>query len=71
MAVETELSSYIPLNSVVVRHMAREGQSDKLLSNMEVHMKQRCVTEFLQTEKIVSIDIHQLLLMFMETKQWI
>jgi len=29
---------------------------------MEVHMKQRCVIEFLRVEKMVPIDIHQCLL---------
>ena len=42
--------------------MAEEGQSDKMESDMEVHMKQRCVTEFLQMEKIAPTDIHQCLL---------
>ena len=35
-----------------------EGQSDKTVSNAEVHMKQRCGTEFLHAEKIASINIH-------------
>ena len=39
--------------------MAAEGQSDKMVSDMEVHMKQRCVTELLHVENIVTIDIHQ------------
>ena len=38
--------------------MAAEGQSDKMASDMEVHMKQRCVTEFLHVEKMAPIDIH-------------
>ena len=33
------------------RQMAAEGQSDTMVSGMEVQMKQRCVTEFLHTEK--------------------
>ena len=37
--------------------MAAEGQSD-----MEVCMKQRCVTEFLHVEKDAPKDIHQQLL---------
>ena len=42
--------------------MAAEGQSDTVASDTEVHMKQRCVTEFLHTEKMAPTDIHQLLL---------
>ena len=39
--------------------MAAEGQSDTMVSDMEVQMKQRCVTELLHAEKI---DIHRCLL---------
>ena len=42
--------------------MAAEGQSDKMASDMEVQMKQRCVTEFLHAEKMAPIDIHRHLL---------
>ena len=38
--------------------MAAEGKSDKIAPGMEVHIKQRCVTEFLHEEKMVPIDIH-------------
>ena len=31
--------------------MAAEGQSDKMVFDMEVHIKQRCVIEFLHAEK--------------------
>jgi len=31
--------------------MAEEGQSDKRAPDVEVHMKQRCVIEFLHVEK--------------------
>ena len=37
--------------------MTAEGQSD-----MEVHMKQRCVIEFLHAENIAPNDIHRRLL---------
>jgi len=37
--------------------MAAEGQSDKMKSDMEVHMKERCGTEFLLVEKTTPIDI--------------
>jgi transposase len=42
--------------------MTAEGQSDKIASDMEVRMKQRCVIEFLHAEKIAPNDIHRSLL---------
>jgi len=42
--------------------MAAEGQSDKLVSDMEVWMKQRGGIKFLHEEKMAPIDIHQHLL---------
>jgi len=42
--------------------MIAEGQSDKMASDMEVHMKQRCVIEFLHAEKIAPNDIYGCLL---------
>jgi len=42
--------------------MTAEGQSDKMAFDMEVHMKQRCVIEFLHAEKIAPNDIHRRLL---------
>jgi len=42
--------------------MTAEGQSDKMVSDMEVHMKQRCVIEFLHAEKNAPNDIHQCVL---------
>ena len=56
------LPANIPLNFVAVRKMTIEGQSDKMASDMEVRMKQRCVIEFLHVEKIASNDIHRRLL---------
>ena len=47
--------------------IAVEGQSDKLVTDMEAHMKQKCGTKFLHELKPASIDICW---MFMETKQW-
>jgi len=38
--------------------VAAEGQSDNKASDMEVWMKQRCVTEFLHVEKMAPTDIH-------------
>ncbi len=45
-----------------MQQMAAEGQSDKMASDMEVHVKQREFTEFLHEEKVGSIDIHSPLL---------
>ena len=42
-----------------MRQMTAEGQSDKMVSDMKVRMKQRCVTEFLHAEKIAPNDIHR------------
>ena len=42
--------------------MAAEGQSDKMVSDTEVRMKQGCVLEFLHAEEMEAIDIHQHLL---------
>ena len=38
--------------------MVAERQSDRMVSDMEVHMKQRCITEFLHVEENAPIDIH-------------
>ena len=40
--------------------MATEGHFDKVMCDIRVWMKQRCVTELLDAEKMVPIDIHQL-----------
>ena len=47
-----KLSTNALLNFLAVGQMAAEGQSDKMASDMEVHMKQRCVTEFLHAKKL-------------------
>ena len=52
------LPTSIPLHFVVILQMAAEGQSDTMASDMEVHMKQRCGTEFLREEKMATINIH-------------
>ena len=57
-----KLPTSIPLYFIARWQMAAEEQSDKIVSDMEVHMKQRCVIEFLQMEKNSSTDIHQCLL---------
>ena len=47
------------LHFVAMRQMAAEEQSDKMVSNMEVQMKQRCITEFLHVEEMTPLNIHQ------------
>ena len=36
--------------------MAAEGQFDRMASDMEVHVKQRCGTEFFHVEKMAATD---------------
>ena len=38
--------------------MAAEGQSDRMVFDMEVSMKQLCITEFFHVEEMTFIDIH-------------
>ena len=65
IAVKLNLPTNTSLNFVAMGQMKAEGQSDKMPSEMEVHMKQRCVSEFIHVEKkIASSDIHQHLLKF-------
>ena len=45
-----------------MQELTAEGQSYKMMSDMEVPMKQRHVTEFLHAEKMAPIDIHGCLL---------
>ena len=50
--------------SVTFCYHVTEGsrdESDTKVSHMEVCMKQRCINEFFQVEKIVPIDIYQCL----------
>ena len=42
--------------------MAAEGQSGRTASDMEVHMKQMYVTEFLHVKKMPPTDIYEHLL---------
>ena len=42
--------------------MAAEGQSDRMASDMDVHMKQKCVNEFLHAETMAPTDIYWYLL---------
>jgi len=65
------LPTDIPSRVVAVWRMAAEGQPDRMVSGMEVQMKQRDGTEFLHVEKVAPIDICQRLQTFTKTKQWI
>ena len=58
MAVEVKPSTNILLHLAAVWQLAAKRQSHRMASDVEVWMKQRCVTEFLHVEKIASIDIH-------------
>ena len=51
MAVEAEPSN-TPLTFVSVGQMAAEEQSEKMVSEMEPCMKQRCGTKLLHAEKM-------------------
>ena len=57
MAVETEPSHQYSI--IFCCHVAdgSRGQSDKMASDMEECMKQRCGFAFLHVEKIVPVDI--------------
>ena len=62
MAVEVGPFTNIPLHVVVMWQMAAEKQLDRVASNMEVCLKQRCGTEFFHAEKMALTDIHWRLL---------
>ena len=55
MAVEVEPSHPY---SIMFCQCVAEGQSDKLVSDMETHMNQRYGTDFLHEEKIAPPGIH-------------
>ena len=59
MAVKAEPSHQYSIHVVAIGQIAAEGQPDKMMSDMEVLMKQRCVTEFLHAEKVAPTDIHR------------
>jgi len=50
------LPTSILLHIVAVWQMAAGGQSDRMVSDVEVCMKQRCVTEFLPAENSAPND---------------
>jgi hypothetical protein len=62
MAVEVEPSRPYSVKFCYRVTDDSRGQSDKMASDMEVRMKQRCVTEFLHAENIAPNDIHRRLL---------
>ncbi len=59
-----KLPSNILLQVFSIWQMAAEGQSDRIASDIEVWMKQRCDTEFFHAEKMAPINIHRCLLNF-------
>ena len=65
-----KIPTNIPLHFVAMWQMAAEGQSGRMVSDVEAFMKQRCVTEFLHAEKMAPTDIHRHLWTFMDTKWW-
>ena len=62
MAIEVEPSHQYSLTYCCCVSDGSRGQSNKMVPDTEVWMKQRCVTEFLCAEKMASTDIHQHLL---------
>jgi len=62
MAVEAEHSTNTLSLVVAMWQMAAEEQPNKMVSDMEVHMKQKCVLHFLHMEEMAPTDIHQCLL---------
>jgi len=51
MAVVVEPSHHYPITCCCCVTDGSRGQSDKMAAHVDVHMKQRCVTEFLLVEK--------------------
>jgi len=58
MAVKAEPSHQDSITFCCCAVMAAERQCDKMASDMEGHMKQRCVNEFLPAEKIAPTNTH-------------
>ena len=56
MAEEVESSHRYPI--LFCSQMAAEGQSDRMVFDAEVHMKQKYVIEFLHMEKMAPSDGH-------------
>lgn len=63
MAVEVEPSHQYSATFFAMWQITAEAQSDKTVTDMEIHMKKSWVTEFLYAEKkIVLIDIQRCIL---------
>jgi len=62
------LPANIPLHFVAVQQIVEERHTDKMASDKEVQMKQRCVTEFHHVEKMGPDDVHQCLLKVYENQ---
>ena len=63
MAVEVETSHRLSVTCFAcVTDGSRGAQSDKMVFDVKLSIKQRCVIEFLHEEKIAPIDFHQCLL---------
>jgi len=60
--LKLNLSASIPLHTVAVRQMAAKGQTDKMVSDVKMHMAQRRGIAFLHVEKMTPVEIHQRLL---------
>jgi len=45
-------------HGILMWQTAAEGQTDRTMSDLEVRMRQRCITEFLQAEVMAPTDIH-------------
>ena len=43
---------------IAVQQLAAEGQTDRMVSDMEMHMKYKCVIEFRHVKNIASIYTH-------------
>jgi len=48
--------------SLLYNRWQEKGQIERMVSNMQVHTRQRCVTEFILMENTAPIDIQQHLL---------
>lgn len=68
MAVEVDPSHQYSTTSCCHVIDGSRGAVWQMASDMEVHMKQRCVTEFLHVEKIAPINIHWCLLNIYENQ---
>jgi len=52
------LPDNIPLDFVAMKQVAAEGQYNRMVSDMEVLMKQTGAIEFPHAEKMAPIDFH-------------